>query len=303
MADVIRKLIDAYTAKRHLCIIATCVNQRSLNKRVQKARGTYTFHKLAAETPQLDRTDREHLLRQLTSVLPFASSSSSSCATRQPNFRRIAGQTEGYGIGDIAELAHRAVYLAHKTSPQRPTLCMDNLIESLRVTNENCLQGIENQDQQPQQPQSNADGRQSDGESGDNSDDSDGSDCDEADNDGAAVKKESDPSAVLAGLGHVVKVFEEVLMWPAQYQHIFAHSPLRNQAGVLLFGAPGTGKTFAVNKLARVWRLRLISVKGPELLAKYIGQSEENVRAVFDRARRAKPCVLFFDEFDSLAPK
>lgn len=58
-----------------------------------------------------------------------------------------------------------------------------------------------------------------------------------------------------------------------------------------------------VSKLASSWNLRTISVKGPELLAKYIGQSEENVRNLFNRARSAKPCVLFFDEFDSLAPK
>lgn len=58
-----------------------------------------------------------------------------------------------------------------------------------------------------------------------------------------------------------------------------------------------------VSKLAKTWNLRMISVKGPELLAKYIGQSEENVRNLFDRARSAKPCVLFFDEFDSLAPR
>ncbi len=65
----------------------------------------------------------------------------------------------------------------------------------------------------------------------------------------------------------------------------------------------GTGKTYLVSKLAKLWHLRMICVKGPELLAKFIGQSEENVRNLFDKARSAKPCVLFFDEFDSLAPR
>lgn len=87
----------------------------------------------------------------------------------------------------------------------------------------------------------------------------------------------------IAGLESVVSVLEEVLIWPAKYPTIFDKSPLRNQAGVLLFGPPGTGKTFLVSKLAKLWHLRLISVKGPELLAKYIGQSEENVRNLFDR--------------------
>lgn len=106
-----------------------------------------------------------------------------------------------------------------------------------------------------------------------------------------------------AGLESVVTVFEEVLIWPTKFPEIFEQSPLRNQAGILLYGPPGTGKTFLVSQLSRIWNLRMISVKGPELLAKFIGQSEENVRNLFDRARNAKPCVLFFDEFDSIAPR
>lgn len=94
-----------------------------------------------------------------------------------------------------------------------------------------------------------------------------------------------------------------MLIWPTKYPSIFEHSPLRNQAGVLLYGPPGVGKTYLVSKLAKLWHLRMICVKGPELLAKFIGQSEENVRNLFDKARSAKPCVLFFDEFDSLAPR
>lgn len=73
--------------------------------------------------------------------------------------------------------------------------------------------------------------------------------------------------------------------------------------GILLYGLPGTGKTYLVSQISRHWNLRMISVKGPELLAKFIGQSEENVRNLFDKARNAKPCVLFFDEFDSIAPR
>lgn len=71
----------------------------------------------------------------------------------------------------------------------------------------------------------------------------------------------------------------------------------------MLFGAPGTGKGFIVSQITKRWNLRLISIKGPELLAKYIGQSEENVRNLFEKAKSARPCVLFFDEFDSLAPR
>ena len=78
--------------------------------------------------------------------------------------------------------------------------------------------------------------------------------------------------------------------------------PLRLRTGVLLFGPPGCGKTHAARAAVAAAGARCIAVKGPELLNKYIGASEAAVRAVFQRARAAAPCVLFFDEFDSLAP-
>lgn len=73
--------------------------------------------------------------------------------------------------------------------------------------------------------------------------------------------------------------------------------------GVMLFGPPGCGKTLVASAVASQCNLNFISVKGPELLSKYIGASEAAVRDVFTRAQAAQPCVLFFDEFDSLAPK
>ena len=71
----------------------------------------------------------------------------------------------------------------------------------------------------------------------------------------------------------------------------------------MLFGPPGCGKTLVASAVASQCNLNFISVKGPELLSKYIGASEAAVRDVFTRAQAAQPCVLFFDEFDSLAPK
>ncbi|KAG9088465.1 Peroxisome biosynthesis protein pex1 [Ceratobasidium sp. 370] len=73
--------------------------------------------------------------------------------------------------------------------------------------------------------------------------------------------------------------------------------------GLLLYGYPGCGKTLLASAVAKECGLNFISVKGPELLNKYIGQSEQSVRDIFDRASSAKPCVLFLDEFDSIAPK
>jgi peroxin-6 len=73
--------------------------------------------------------------------------------------------------------------------------------------------------------------------------------------------------------------------------------------GILLYGPPGTGKTLLAKAVATSCSLNFFSVKGPELLNMYIGESEANVRRVFQRARDAKPCVIFFDELDSVAPK
>jgi peroxin-6 len=73
--------------------------------------------------------------------------------------------------------------------------------------------------------------------------------------------------------------------------------------GILFYGPPGTGKTLLAKAVATECSLNFLSVKGPELLNMYIGESEANVRRVFQRARDARPCVIFFDELDSVAPK
>ncbi|KAJ8946677.1 hypothetical protein NQ318_019992 [Aromia moschata] len=107
----------------------------------------------------------------------------------------------------------------------------------------------------------------------------------------------------IGGLHDVKKILVESLLWPAQYPTVFANSPLRLQSGLLLYGPPGTGKTLLAAAAAKHCGLRLISIKGPELLSKYIGASEQAVRDVFQKAQGARPCILFFDEFDSLAPR
>jgi peroxin-1 len=107
----------------------------------------------------------------------------------------------------------------------------------------------------------------------------------------------------IGGLAEVKKILIETMLWPAKYPNLFANAPLRLASGLLLYGPPGTGKTILAGAAAKHCGLRLISIKGPELLSKYIGASEQAVRDVFQRAQSAKPCVLFFDEFDSLAPR
>ncbi|GAA5897416.1 hypothetical protein JCM6882_001881 [Rhodosporidiobolus microsporus] len=109
--------------------------------------------------------------------------------------------------------------------------------------------------------------------------------------------------ADIGGLHEARKTLRETLEWPTKYGAIFASCPLRLRSGLLLYGYPGCGKTLLASAVAKECGLNFISVKGPEILNKYIGASEKSVRDLFDRAQAAKPCILFFDEFDSIAPK
>lgn len=107
----------------------------------------------------------------------------------------------------------------------------------------------------------------------------------------------------IGGLHSTRKTLLETLLYPTKYAPIFTRSPLRLRSGLLLYGYPGCGKTLLASAVAGECNLNFISVKGPEILNKYIGASEKSVRDLFERAQAAKPCVLFFDEFDSIAPK
>ena len=107
----------------------------------------------------------------------------------------------------------------------------------------------------------------------------------------------------------VKQSIEDLVIRPIEYEAIYKLAPIRLPCAMLLYGMPGTGKTFLVQKLAdhlkrtQKNRMQFIYVKGPELLGKYIGSSEQAVRDIFSRARKRTPCVLFFDEFDSLVPR
>ena len=107
----------------------------------------------------------------------------------------------------------------------------------------------------------------------------------------------------IGGLHATRKILLETLQYPTTYAPIFAQCPLRLRSGLLLYGFPGCGKTLLASAVAGECGLNFISVKGPEILNKYIGASEKSVRDLFERAEAARPCVLFFDEFDSIAPK
>lgn len=107
----------------------------------------------------------------------------------------------------------------------------------------------------------------------------------------------------IGGLSNVKKTLYEILLWPLKYPTLFVNCPIRLQSGILLYGPPGTGKTLLASVIAKESELNFITVKGPEILSKYIGASEQALRNLFENAQSAKPCILFFDEFDALAPR
>ncbi|KAH3668474.1 hypothetical protein OGAPHI_002228 [Ogataea philodendri] len=120
---------------------------------------------------------------------------------------------------------------------------------------------------------------------------------------GVKLQKSSVSWSDIGGLKDAKQVLLETLEWPTKYAPIFANCPLRLRSGILLYGYPGCGKTLLASAVAAQCGLNFISIKGPEILNKYIGASEQSIRELFERAQSAKPCILFFDEFDSIAPK
>lgn len=106
----------------------------------------------------------------------------------------------------------------------------------------------------------------------------------------------------IGGLHDVKARLCAVFEWPLRHPEIFAAAAVRPTKGILLHGPSGCGKTLLARAMASESQVNFISIKGPELLSMYVGESEERVRDIFRKARRASPCILFFDEIDALFP-
>ncbi|CDW87814.1 aaa atpase domain-containing protein [Stylonychia lemnae] len=107
--------------------------------------------------------------------------------------------------------------------------------------------------------------------------------------------------ADVGGLANAKEDILQTIMLPIEKPHLFKNG-IAQRSGLLFYGPPGTGKTLLAKAIATECQMNFISVKGPELLNMYVGESEKNVREVFERARENLPCIIFFDELDSLAP-
>jgi transitional endoplasmic reticulum ATPase len=131
------------------------------------------------------------------------------------------------------------------------------------------------------------------------------------------VLKEIEPSAMrevfveipnvswkdVGGLVDIKQELIESIEWPLKHKKLFSVSNAIAPKGILLYGPPGTGKTLLAKAVANESEANFISIKGPELLSKWVGESEKGIREVFRKARQAAPCIIFFDEIDAIAPR
>jgi len=129
--------------------------------------------------------------------------------------------------------------------------------------------------------------------------------------------KEVEPSAIrevfvevpdvkwdeVGGLDEIKNALKETVEWPLKYADLFQKTGTNPPKGIILHGKPGTGKTYLAKALASESGVNFISVKGPQILSRYIGESEKGVRELFRLAKQASPCILFLDEIDSITPR
>ena len=107
----------------------------------------------------------------------------------------------------------------------------------------------------------------------------------------------------VGGLDELKEELKEAVEWPIKHKDAYDYVDIDTPKGILLHGPPGTGKTLIAKALAKMTESNFISIKGPELLSKWVGESEKGVREIFRKARQAAPCIIFLDEVDALVPR
>jgi transitional endoplasmic reticulum ATPase len=213
-----------------------------------------------------DRDGRLEILEIHTRSMPFS---------EDVNLKRIAQETHGFSGADLSALAREAAMKAlRRIFPdvdfQQGTIPQEKL-DDLRVTAK----------------------------------------------DFDAAKKEVHPSALrevfleksdvgwedVGGLEDVKEALKEAVEWPLIHPELFEHTATIPPRGILITGPPGCGKTLIAKAVAKETEVNFISVKGPELVSKWVGDTEKHIREIFRKAKQAAPCIIFFDEIDAIAPR
>jgi transitional endoplasmic reticulum ATPase len=107
----------------------------------------------------------------------------------------------------------------------------------------------------------------------------------------------------VGGLESLKEELRQAVEWPIKHKEAYDYVDINTPKGILLHGPPGTGKTLIAKALAKMTDSNFINIKGPELLSKWVGESEKGVREIFRKARQAAPCIIFLDEVDALVPR
>jgi len=211
-----------------------------------------------------NRNGREEILQVHSRGMPLA---------EDVNLKELADLTHGFVGADLATLCKEAAM--HALRKILPEIDIEKeippeVMEKLKVTKEDCSEALKN----------------------------------------------TEPSALrevfvevpnvkwddIGGLERAKAELKEVVEWPIKYPDAFSRLNSKPPKGILLFGPPGTGKTMLVKAIANATEVNFISIKGPEIMSKWVGESEKAVREVFRKAKQAAPCIIFLDEIDSIAP-
>ncbi|KAI9592090.1 P-loop containing nucleoside triphosphate hydrolase protein [Syncephalis fuscata] len=269
-----------------------------------------SFIQLVTTLTPPDKRQRYEILKCLQQVKHMTLNHSGS-SMMQVDLQQVASETEGYVASDLATLLDQAMQQAvirSLSTTQSVTPNNTNQLETTSSSDKTTNESLQKDEQQQQQQETTTI----------IGDTSETNSLQLTMTDFTTAMANYTPSSLrgvklatvssvawsdIGGLHEARKMLLETLEWPTKYARIFANCPLRLRSGLLLYGYPGCGKTLLASAVAKECGLNFISVKGPELLNKYIGASEKSVRDLFERARAARPAILFFDEFDSIAPR
>lgn len=258
--------------RKSITIIASSRSDSSIHKSLRNC-GLFD-QPVQVTTPDAERREtliREMLVMKASSIDSSSKARPSRTVTVDPaiDFGFLSSLTEGYSVRDLSSATDRAFHQMLK----RYTLFQssEEAVDVQKLQQIDFAEGLKNF-----QPTALI---------------------------GVDLFKSSVKWSDVGGLQSVRTVLKDTLELPTRYSKLYENSPIKLPAGMLLYGPPGCGKTLLASAVAHECGLNFISVKGPEVLNKYIGASEQAIRDLFARAASASPSVLFLDEFDSIAPR